>query len=404
MSDNQLNKRPISSRGMPFVIPVILFFFALFLRTAAIILLPDLVSVAPDKTHRYDPIAESILSGQGFGIAGNPTAIAGPVYPVFLAIVYSVFGFGVTRLRLVLAALDAGQCVISYLIALRYFDRRVALITGVLLAVCPYFLFAVYVCTTETMFLFLNTLFLLTFSRATELRTRRSYFIAGIACGFTTLCRATSLLLPLFLIPTFVVNGRKNLLPGFNCFLLFLLGVLVTIGPWTYRNYIVFGKLVPIQTLGGYHLYLATGQKKVPGRSVGAVANDREYFNRAWSSIESHPLDYAGRMFDRFWKMWSKTDSGKQDRVLGVVNLSLLVAALFGMWIHRSRWKELLPLELIIFNYVAVHVVVIAIFRYLLPTIPVLVMFAVAAVFWFVPKRLESGPAPGEPGRRGGHL
>jgi 4-amino-4-deoxy-L-arabinose transferase-like glycosyltransferase len=373
-----------------FKIPAMLFVVAFSVRVAAILVLADLVPESSDKRHRYDPIAMSILRGDGFGFGDGPTAIAGPVYPTFLALVYSILGFDLLRLRLVLSAIDAGQIVIYYLIARRNFDERVARMTGLLLAFCPYFLLMICVGTTETLFLFLNAVFLLAFLRATQRHARRSYFVAGVACGMTTLCRATTLLLPLFMIPVFVVRYRRDRLRGVSFLIWFLSGMLVTVGPWTYRNYVAFGRFVPIQTLGGYHLYLATGERKQEGRHVGSVANDRDYFVRALTVIKERPLQFADRMTGRIWKMWGNTHSGKHERVLQAANCTLLAAAIVGMWFHRRRWQQLSPMLLLVLNYSLVHMVAIVIFRYMLPTVPILVMFASAAVVALLGRKSHS--------------
>jgi CHASE2 domain-containing sensor protein len=93
-------------------------------------------------------------------------------------------------------------------------------------------------------------------------------------------------------------------------------------------------------------------------------------------------------MAGRLWRMWFWTHSGRLPGLLATVNLVLLAAALAGIVLTRRRWRQLLVLYVVIGYYVALHSVLYAIFRYLMPVVPALITFA-AAAGWGVVDRLR---------------
>ena len=72
-----------------FLVLVVLFCLALFLRFIAI----HYFAAPPSKDAlQYHKIAMHLLSGHGFEVVGIPTGYRSPAYPVFLALIYAVFG------------------------------------------------------------------------------------------------------------------------------------------------------------------------------------------------------------------------------------------------------------------------------------------------------------------------
>lgn len=89
-----------------------------------------------------DAVGWNIAQGNGFTASPGPPYVPGlfrtPGYPMFLALVYKLFGHSVYAAFAAHAALYAGTAVMTVLIARRFFAPRVALAAGAMYALYPY--------------------------------------------------------------------------------------------------------------------------------------------------------------------------------------------------------------------------------------------------------------------------
>jgi len=367
---------------------------ALGFRLAAVVAVMDWQQPPSDFSLRYLPIANAILDGEGFAMNGLPTAVAPPLYPLLLAAVLAVFGPSVTAVRIVLALVDTAHCLVWAVIAGRLLGERIGWSVGALLAVCPYLVYLVVTAAgSDTLFLLLQGAFVLLFVGAVEGSNgghRGRFLGAGAVLGLATLCRALSLLLPLAVVPIILVRGRRRPAAAVMSAVLLVAGFTLVLSPWTARNWQHFHRLVPVQTLGGYHLYLAVAGASSDEKSAAAgdVATDADYLHRGLREMAAQPLFVLREMASRLWRMWFWTHSGRLPGLLATVNLVLLAAALGGIVLTRRRWRQLLVLYVVIGYYIALHSVLYAIFRYLMPVVPALITFA-AAAGWGVVDRLR---------------
>lgn len=381
------------------------FVLALTVRLAAVVWLGGWAPQRNDRTLRYEPIASSLLAGQGFAIDGRPVASAPPAYPLLLAAVYSVTGPSATAARSVLAVIDAAGCLLLVLVARWLLDERTALITGLALALCPYLVYHVLTAGNDTLFVFFHGLFLLAWVASRRRPAAWRWSLVGVALALATLTRAVSLLMPLPVIGLTLLDHRRDLRRGLMYSVLFAACFAAVLAPWTVRNFVQFSRFVPVQTLGGYHLLLATGgSAQGPPRPPSSapltrgsrdVEVDASYYRRAVRRILDHPTRYVRGMARRALEMWYRTDSGRFQGALAVANAGLLLLAALGFVLARSRWRGLLPAVVVVGYYIALHAFLFAMFRYLLPAVPVLVMLAAMAVGALLARLLR--PSAGRP-------
>lgn len=354
---------------------------ALLLRVVLVLLVGDFIPQSPDKINRYDQIATNLISGKGFVLRNKPTAISGPVYPVLLAGLYIVLGKSLTIVRLFFALFDALCCLLFYLIVRKYFEGRVPFLTAIALIFSPYTLYAVLTVTIDLPFLLLHALFLFYFVKAIENGQHKSFLISGIWLGTATLCRAVSILLPLFLLPVTTLIAPK-IRKGLSYWFIFLFGFLLMVSPWIARNYVVFHRFIPVQTLGGHHLYSAvvTGkewyEEAIQSPKMNQVERDEFYYKRAWDRIKQDPTRFVRSMGTRFVEMWYRTESGRFKAPLLYANFTLLGLASLGLILTRKKWRILCVFYMVILYYISLHMVLTALFRYALPIIPLLLPFA----------------------------
>ncbi len=379
------------------------FVIALVVRLAAVVAASGWDQPPSDKTLRYDAIAASLLDGEGFALGGGPTAGTEPLYPLLLAALYGLFGASATLIRVVLALLDAIQCGLWVMIAHDCLGERSGWMTGGLMALCPYFVYLVVAAGSDTLFLTLLAVFVLLLVRTLRSSSTAGWAVAGAVLGAATLCRAASLALPVFLVPFVLAARWPDVARAARGAALLLVAFLATLTPWTIRNAVVFHRFIPVQSLGGYHLLMATGGgwKREPdaaARRQGAALSpdaDAASYRAALRRILQDPGRFAGQMARRLVRMWYLTHSGRGAVALGLANALLLALAAAGAVLSRQRWRSLIPLYAVIGYFVALHSVFFAIFRYLMPTVPALIALASVAILAILGRRpvaLEAGP------------
>jgi 4-amino-4-deoxy-L-arabinose transferase-like glycosyltransferase len=228
---------------------------ALALRVGAIVA-DDGYRPANDA-FEYDYYARAIADGGGYPrsgylLQGGPTAIRGPGYPYLLGGVYAISGKSITVGRLIGALLGVIAVLLIYLIGRRLWGVEVGLLAAALAAVFPPFVLLSRELLSESLFLPLElaaVLCALNFRRSGG--KLRWAVAAGALCGLALLTRNTGLAL-LIGIPLGVLVVQPRLRPGSVIAPLVVVAVaLLTIAPWTVRNTVQFGRLVPLTTSTG---------------------------------------------------------------------------------------------------------------------------------------------------------
>jgi hypothetical protein len=235
----------------------------------------------PDDGRMYALMAHNILA---HGIYSNddtppyaPTYVRVPGYPLFLALIYRLFGDGNnTAVRLVQACVDTATCGAIGLLACAWspaawddLRRRRAGLWGLALAVaCPFQ--AVYVTTilTESLATFLGSVALVAAtsglrdvrrdrneSAAWFPRLHRPWVVAGVAIGLMTLVRPESglygaaiglTLLGAGIAPWRLDGFRAAMRAVLRPALVLALTFTATLAPWMLRNALVFGVFEPL--------------------------------------------------------------------------------------------------------------------------------------------------------------
>lgn len=210
-----------------------------------------------DDMLQYDDLAQSLLAGHGYTwYGGIPTAFRAPLYPLFLATIYLLFGHHFVAVRGVQAGLGAILCLITYRLALHlYDDRRVARVAGLLVALYTLLLIYPVALVTENLFLPLTAAALLLTLEADRRGDRWRWVAAGFLWAAAILTRSVvAAFLPLVLL--WVWWGRA--LPREKVLITALLIVptLVTTLPWAIRNSLLLGQPVYVESSLGFQLYL----------------------------------------------------------------------------------------------------------------------------------------------------
>lgn len=201
----------------------------------------------------FEQMARSLLRGEGFLPFGNLIHRRAPMYPLFIAGIYAVFGVCPVAVQIAQALLFAGTAALTFDLGRRLFGTRAGLVAGLLCGVHPVLLRYVPDFHLETLFTFLATLSIWLSYRFGERPTVRRGAALGAAIGVASLTKSVLVAYPvLYLLllwwfrrkTTSRASGRGLVVPAVAVFVT----MVVVISPWTYRNFRATGHFVPISS------------------------------------------------------------------------------------------------------------------------------------------------------------
>jgi len=367
-----------------------------------------------DAKEYYD-IAQNLVAGNGFSIDGiEPTARRSPGYPFFLAILIAVCGAAPQVLYVVQALINLLTIYFVFL-ALKYVDVK-----------SHFRLLVILIFSLSTSFIYINVLYaeiltmfvvalILFISLWPTLRARSGLqsLLIGFAVGGLIYLRPTFLYLPVFMLAGIVILKLFNRRFPVRNFIIITGIALLTLAPWTIRNYIVFHKFIPLVSAGGGELWGANfeitdravwnsvsdiqkyeGQRTANHALQNRLTNEYrlkynlenpEDLNRFLSQqgkaiILAHPFRYALISVNRLMIFWfsppigSATLKAISPAVFVLVLLfkyTLTILAIFGLCkFARQDFQGAFVWLAILLYLTLLHAVTHSIQRYFLPVIP----------------------------------
>ncbi len=311
----------------------------------------------------YERAALSLLNGEGF----NPEYRRPPLYPLFLAANYLVFGQHFFTMRLVQALLGAYCSVLIFVAGSRIFGDRVGKIAAWISVFYPYYIFLAGLLypTLITAFLLIGVLYFLTLAR--ENGSVAYFMLATFCLGMATMATPVSLaFLPfmiLWLPRGLTISPARRWLVGFSAILV-IAGCML---PWSYYYYERHGRIILVDARAQDHMPNLSGDS--------SAAADGEIPPGRLLTMISHPGKTLARISSEFLHFWTfvpdrivtrnpdyRDKRHRQDqrlivdhkftsRWLDLVSIltygPVFILALIGLGINWKRW-ELISLPLLL--------------------------------------------------------
>ncbi|MCX6641003.1 MAG: tetratricopeptide repeat protein [bacterium] len=308
----------------------------------------------------HDAWAREILR---LGIGHEQTFFRAPLYPYFLALVYSLTHGSFFAARLAQALLGTSTALLTYLLALQLNPRRgIALIAGLGTALYGMLVFYDGELLVETLFIPLLLSACLIYSLARQSKYSFYLVLAGLFLGLAAITRASALILvPIFILDLFWPKLKKGDLPrsAIKSFI-FLTGCFLPIIPVTYHNVHTGGDFVLIASQGGINFYIGNNASAdgvhanlpgvgsnwdVPGASAlafeakGKVLKSSEvsdyYYQKGWQFVFEQPSAWAKLMLKKLCAFWNKLEiSNNRDLYFFRYETSIMpLLRLLGFWI-----------------------------------------------------------------------
>lgn len=405
---------------------------ALLLRLIPVLLTSSL-GIGLDDMFQYDMLARSLASGNGYRwyaredlrllepyvdfdltstdydpVRGVPTSFRAPLYPAFLALVYSVAGAGVSRFlaaRLAQAILlGAPLAPLTYLSARKLLpaNEQAARVSAWIAAAYPMLLIFPIGLGTENLFFLLLLLSFLFLLSIIEHPAISRFLLAGLLLGLTALTR--SVVLPFaglaVLWAWFILKQKRGAL-------LMALALTVTILPWVARNSQLHGRLTGIETSMGYNLYVGYHPESAGTFTFGPsldlipilddAVRDRLGTQKALEFIQADPgrfVPLAASRLGHFFRLELRVLTYfYSSNFFGFIPAPLLLAlmALFGLpfailsisavlgCLRLPRSPALRLAAGLFLGYLLPHVFILSEERFHLALIPLLAIFAASA-------------------------
>jgi len=259
----------------------------------------------------YDALGWSLANGSGYELNQAPNTSRPPGYPLFLAAVYVLFGHSHAAVKILQSLIGALTCVIILMIGERLFSRRVGVIASVIAAVYPFLVVYAGFLLSESVFVFLSTVFLYALLRLREHSTWQWVALAGLVLGVMNLTRPVTLLLPgLLFVWLWIEMGKRRaaVLAG-----LLALWMMVPIVPWAVRNYIVAHSFILIDDHNWVTLYAANNSKilkdpeKIGGWAEPGYLEDYRsaYLTFIRRTVVQEPMEMVRLEFYKLVRFWS---------------------------------------------------------------------------------------------------
>ena len=353
------------------------------------------------------------MAGKGYAFSdtGFPTSWRTPLYPLFLASIYSILGHNYVSVRVIQSIISALLCVLIFYIGKMVFDRKIALLSAATLAFYQPFIFYVHwggpgFLLSENLFTFLLALlvFFLIRNLFVQFNLKNSV-ISGALLGLLTLTRPIFAPFPIFLFVLLFYKNRYSFITTSKKILPLLVGFILVMLPWTARNYLVHRAFVPFSTEGGFAL-LASNNPYVKGSGLPSVERlfteeenrqlskmsevekDRMYRRHALEFIFKNYKKLPKLCFKKILVMWDIfiNDYGSDDPGKRRYNIWYSVVLMFSLFGIATSIRPRMNIDKLLLISLFLYISVIAVIfvghpRFRNPVEPYLIIFASAGIF-----------------------
>jgi hypothetical protein len=423
--------------------------FALILLVAGLLLNAVVVLVVLPRTtgtldyglqfgDLYDLIAKNLAEGHGYRVDANmgETMLREPGYPLLIASVFKIGGFGTAGPRIACILLACAAALILLRLAREITgSQTIGLIAALIFLVYPGTLVAEARSGIEMPCVFTVLLFMLVLHRAVENKHIWLYGAAGLLLGIASLVRSEVLLFPSFLFAYAFITASGWKERGNAVLRMMVLGAaaLLAMSPWIIRNYRLVHKFVPTATVAGVaaqeglytceHLpqdELFVQSQRGAGRERAEIARQLRlpfegtfYYQFFYTPQDEVKFNYAllndvsrqyrsspgllvncgaKNLFYKFWFLGKTPRATHMNMLLQLPMLGLALGGLVVLYMRRLLRKAAIILLYIIYVPL-VHTPIIAHARHSVFIIPFLAILAAVFLEWLW-HALRKKPSP----------
>jgi tetratricopeptide (TPR) repeat protein len=366
----------------------------------------------------YDEWAVRIAAGDWLG---SDVFYQSPLYPYLLAVLFKIFGHHLLAVRIVQAALGSASCVLLAIAGKRFFSAGIGLAAGVLLAVYPVAIFFDGLIQKSGLDLFLVTLTLACVGEFQHRPRLRWLVAAGLATGAFILNRENArLIYPVLIAWLWIAFRSTPWRKRAGWIALLTACVAAVLLPVGWRNYHVGGEFLLSTSQLGPNFYIGNHAgapgiydpllpdrgdpaaeradatrlaEEARGRRLSPGEVSDYWLGRGLDFIRQQPVSWlalTGRKLLFTLGGPEITDTESIDayaddswllRILRWFGFGIVLPlGVFGAWQTRTAGRKLMVLYALFGSLVLSVVLFYAMARYRYPVVPVVMLFAAAAL------------------------
>lgn len=371
----------------------------------------------------YHLLAVNLLKGRGFCFTpSSPTSYRPPLYPLFLAGIYFLFGDkNVFLVQTIQGFLGALTGVAVYYLTRKMSTRAVATLSSLLFSFYPLLIFLNACFLSETLFILLLVLAIFSLYCLTEKPSWRYQLLSGFFLGGAILTRPLLLLFPLLLLP-WLIKSLRTWQQGLYYWAGVFLTTVLIYSPWVWRNYLVHQAVVLTTTHGGITFWGGNNKWCRDGKWVSPahtlwreadeklkqkwqklkteVEQNRFYYQLAFNWLKENPEKVAPLLLKKFLRFWDYNKHSHHPRLkkvyktIGLLSSGVLFPfMLLGIVVSWKERKKFFLFYLLILYFSSLAIIFYGDIRLRAPLDPFLLIFASLGMvkIWELAKIKTSG-------------
>lgn len=384
-------------------------FAAIILRLSFVLLFPQ-EPINKSDALRYVVSARNIVNDSGFISSSSRLFHCAPIYPLFLSAIFTFIGENLVIIRILQAIISGLNVYLFYLIGRKAYGKKVGGIALIVGCFYPYFIYYSGLILTETVTIFLLSLSVYLLVKLTDKKKVGLFFLTGIVFGISALSKSVIFyLIPVFFLFLLYVAFQKGRLDLNLCSKLAvaLMGVLIAMAPWIYRNYALSGQIIPVTKDAGLMFYSQAGRLLDPKDDYPLsityehnpyLENHRDdfmndkiqfeleidsyYLEKTKTLIKAYPWEYVKDSWFRFKRFWAFYPTQYADEkntlyfIIGILSFGIFFP-FFILGLFRSFYENWLYTVLfigIILYFSIIHSLILGMIRYRLPIEPYIIL------------------------------
>ena len=366
----------------------------------------------------YHTWARTITDGNWLG---DEVFYQAPLYPYFLAILYSILGDSHFVVAVCQSILGALSCVFLTDATWKMFSKSTGIAAGLMLSVYAPAIFFDALIQKSSLDLFLMCVTIWLLSRAQPVPTWKWSMILGAVIGLLILTRENSIIFIFVILFWMLVHYRNERRASLMCASLFIAGTASVLLPVAVRNQVVGGEFHLTTSQFGPNFYIGNNEnasgfyqplvddrgnvrferadatrlaEEDLGRKLSPAEVSDYWSGLVFDYIRSQPLHWARLMFRKFSYTWNSveiTDTEDQYthadwslplHVTGpLFHFGVLVPlAIFGLCVTSRDRNQLWVFYFLTAAYAASVIMFYVMSRYRFPLVPLLIPFAAAGL------------------------
>jgi hypothetical protein len=372
----------------------------------------------------YHIYATNMLNGQRFEVFpdGRPLhPLRPPMYPIFIALIYFIFGSHKLAVYLSQIILTSIISMLIYYLSKKIFKNdNSAFIASILFSFHLPTLISSAIYYPEILFTFILFIFVISIFNAFRQPSIFRYLISGFLMGLTALVKPVVQFLPLIILPALLFHLKTKKWKGFLYTAILIFSFLTVMVPWIIRNYNVYKTFIFCDTTGGINLYTSNFILQLPDdyswkdgpippmteeikkmafdESIPWPQKDKIYYKAAVKLILEHPMKMMKHSLKRVVNFFTDLilknilfNIGYPEGALfpvsvnnlivyltATINIIYIALALCSIIFYSNKIviKESLLLFIIILYFTGIHSLSNAFVRYSTAIFPYIIIFS----------------------------